>query len=395
MSKFNLWQNVEGYTTSEEIEYDGVEVYGDDETLIGSAPPNTVLNNPMVISFPWNTKINGVNEGQIIAETIWGRIGGFAYAPYKADTALTHPAIELGDPIILDGVHRVIASQDITADLLYTADLEAPQKSESDPEYDAEGALYTQSDVKRAIKQVSRASASLKVGYDKITMGIEDPTGVLAASLTFDANGLVVTNGDPTSATTIHGSQITTQDLNLTGRIAWGDLTSQCQSRVDSGKGDDNPDYIKSTYIDQAKVVSGSIIGGAIYSTGTGNSSGNTASYYICDGVTGTGGDTSPNSPLGVLCFDNQGHAESIYNAENRVILKTFYKTEEGVSKPVALKLQAGNTIDGWADMSLEANYVYVACPFVLDHWSYGTSLPTAADSPRRGQLFFLVQSTS
>lgn len=390
MSNYNLWQNVEKYTTSEDIEYDGVEVYSTDGKLIGSAPENTELDNPMLVRFPWNNPINGTNEGQIVANTIWMRIKGFAYTPFNAQNALTHPAIELGEAVILDSHHRIIASQDISMDLMYTANIAAPQKTESDPEYDFEGGMYTDSDIKSSLKRVSRASASLRVNVDSIESRIQDDEGVLAATLTFDAHGLVVQTGDPTTATTISGSQITTQDLNLTGRIAWADLTSQCQSRVDQGKGDDNPSYIKSTYIDNAKVVAGTIIGGAIYSTGLGSSLGDTAAYYISDGITGSAGSTAPNSPLGVLCYDGNGDT-SVGDAAHRVILKTFQNN----GSPVALKLQAGNSVQGWSDMSLEANYLYVACPLVLDRWSFGTSLPTASDAPRYGQLFFLVQSTS
>lgn len=74
-------------------------------------------------------------------------------------------------------------------------------------------------------------------------------------------------------ATTINGSNITTgtisaDRINMTGAITWGDLSSDVQDAIDAGASDDTdiPDYIKSTYIDGARIESPTINGGTLNS---------------------------------------------------------------------------------------------------------------------------------
>jgi hypothetical protein len=74
-------------------------------------------------------------------------------------------------------------------------------------------------------------------------------------------------------ATTINGSNITTgtinaDRINMRGAISWSDLSSDVQDAIDAGvSGDvDIPDYIKSTYIDGARIESPTINGGTLNS---------------------------------------------------------------------------------------------------------------------------------
>jgi hypothetical protein len=74
-------------------------------------------------------------------------------------------------------------------------------------------------------------------------------------------------------ATTINGSNITTgtidaERINMRGAISWSDLSSDVQDAIDAGvSGDtDIPDYIKSTYIDGARIESPTINGGTLNS---------------------------------------------------------------------------------------------------------------------------------
>ena len=74
-------------------------------------------------------------------------------------------------------------------------------------------------------------------------------------------------------ATTINGSNITTgtidaERINMRGAISWSDLSSDVQDAIDAGvSGDtDIPDYIKSTYIDGARIESPTINGGSLNS---------------------------------------------------------------------------------------------------------------------------------
>jgi hypothetical protein len=75
-------------------------------------------------------------------------------------------------------------------------------------------------------------------------------------------------------ATTINGANITTgtikaNQIDMTGAIKWGDLSSSCQSTIEgmAGDGVTLPGYIKSTYIDSTTIESPTIVGGTLTST--------------------------------------------------------------------------------------------------------------------------------
>lgn len=219
MSNYNLHKSVEQYTTSKALSYDGVEVYGSDGSLIGSAPPNTALENPMVVHFPWNVPIGGKNEGQIVAENIWAMMDGVDYNPYKAQNAIIHPAIELGEPIIIDDLYSLIADQDISLDLLYTSNIAAPQDSETESEYQIES---PQDRIKSSIQRVSQAAASLRVDLDQVEIEITNIDGTLATSLTVDANGFLFQNDGESvtiSGGNIKANTIVASKLDLHGDI--------------------------------------------------------------------------------------------------------------------------------------------------------------------------------
>lgn len=59
--------------------------------------------------------------------------------------------------------------------------------------------------------------------------------------------------------------RIDAQRLALTGAITWDDLSAAAKERVDAGKGDANPSYIKSTYIDSTEIRSPTIRAGDFY----------------------------------------------------------------------------------------------------------------------------------
>lgn len=98
------------------------------------------------------------------------------------------------------------------------------------------------------------------------------------------------------------------------------------------------PSYIKSTYIDQTKILSPDITGGIFNATGQGRNGG--AAYYIYNGVSGTGPNTIPVNMKGYISYDNAG-AGTPEEATNRVFLKTL--------SGVALKIESGG------DMSIES----------------------------------------
>ena len=98
------------------------------------------------------------------------------------------------------------------------------------------------------------------------------------------------------------------------------------------------PDYIKSTYIGQTKILSPDIIGGMFYATGQGRNGG--AAYYIYNGVSGTGDNTIPVNMKGYISYDDNGAG-----TEEEDKQRVFFKSQPGV----ALKIEAGG------NMSIEA----------------------------------------
>lgn len=109
---------------------------------------------------------------------------------------------------------------------------------------------------------------------------------------------------------------------------------------VDGQDGSDAtvPNYIKSTYIGQTKILSPYIIGGMFYATGQGRNGG--AAYYIYNGVSGTGDNTIPVNMKGYISYDDNGAG-----TEEEDKQRVFFKSQPGV----ALKIEAGG------NMSIEA----------------------------------------
>lgn len=63
---------------------------------------------------------------QQMAEDALAAVQGFVYRPYEAAQAVFDPAMELGDPVSVDGTQSVLAALETDFDLLFTADIAAP-----------------------------------------------------------------------------------------------------------------------------------------------------------------------------------------------------------------------------------------------------------------------------
>lgn len=223
------------------------------------------------------------------------------------------------------------------------------------------------------------ANSLISQAMDKIELSVSSSEG--STSLKLTSNGVEIDSDTvdlSVKALNISGL-IQAEQIKLTGSITWDDLTSEAKSRVDQGKGDDNPRYIKSSYIGKTKIMSPSIYGGQFYATGQGAYDG--PAYYIYNGCDISGGDADLGELLGYISYDNNG-AGTDYEAEERV----FFRTLDGV----ALKLHAGG------NMSIEADggFVYFASKIraggglnIRD--IFGTSLPSAGE---KGDIFFLIE---
>lgn len=127
----------------------------------------------------------------------------------------------------------------------------------------------------------TNGTASLTIG--DVTVSTLTDSGYVDRQVAgIDLTGYVTFHALETSGeTTINGSNITTgtisaNRLNLSGAIAWSDLSQSCQNTVASYAGSDAnvPDYIHWTYIDSTDIYSPNIYGGKI-------TAGTTADGYI------------------------------------------------------------------------------------------------------------------
>lgn len=96
---------------------------------------------------PWAT--------EEIAEDVLAKIAGGVYRPYEAADAILDPAVELGDPIIIDGVRSVLAKASTVFSGLMTVDIAAPGDEEVEHEIPyvdkAQNQLQQQIDKNQAI----------------------------------------------------------------------------------------------------------------------------------------------------------------------------------------------------------------------------------------------------
>lgn len=232
---------------------------------------------------------------------------------------------------------------------------------------------------------------------------ITGATGTFSGSLNVGNSKFVV---DSSGNVTMAGN------INLSnGSITWGNNeTWYTKEEVDeaiAGIDVDLPSYIKSTYIDKAKVVTPTIYGGVYYATGQARTRKNSEmppAYYLYNGITGSGSSTSvsDNNLIGYLSYDELD-TEDGTQATERVLL---------VSNDCALKIQAcgnnmsiGATTKGesqesyWSTKSYYNTIFFQANSYFSGslrgtYMSNGcglwcTSLPSRGE---QGQIAFLIQ---
>lgn len=129
-----------------------------------------------------------------------------------------------------------------------------------------------------SISEVKQTAESIKLSVDSngktasITIGGQTFTVINPEGVEEEVNGInldgyvTFTALSANGQSSIHGGNIITQtidadDINMTGRIAWGDLTDEVQTQINSGN---LPGYIKDTYIDFTQVNSPYIRGNSI-----------------------------------------------------------------------------------------------------------------------------------
>lgn len=367
----------------------GVQLQNESGETIAEAGDST--GRVLVQQYPYD------DNAEAVATYMLKRIKGYVQKGYTAQETIIDPAAQLGDGILLNGMYGVLANEDITFDGLYTSDLSSPDTDETDDEYPYKSKAQRQMERNMAVTRslIKKSSDAITLRVEEIDSDLNDLSGnftelkVTVDGVTIkDATGTTLIKGSSIQTETIKANAISAEQVNLTGAIVWDDFASSTKSRIDSGKGDTNPSYIKSTYIDQTTIVSPDIYAGIFAATGRGVNLGDAsktqaqkAAYYIYDGVTGSGGNTKPTNLKGYISYDVvDDEVEDFEGARNRIIM---YSNEN-----IALKLEAGG------DMSFKAQrQIYVHTPFTLAPGLYGTELPSASDRPI-GSLFFLKQTS-
>lgn len=337
-----------------------VVIWYDDEKCF-AAGDNT--GRTLEVDCPWAT--------QQMANDLLASVKDVRYTPYEAAGALLDPAAELGDGITTNGVYGMLASIDVDADAMFAPDISAPGEEEIDHEYPY--LSPQQRELKRTVRLGENYYGTTIDRRNGVQVKTVDAAGNVLATATFNADGISFVTPDGSGISLgadgkFHGN------LQMDGSISWTDLDSNVQAEInDRGGGDPNPSYIKTTYIDNAKIVSPNIYGGLFYATGQGKNNG--AAYYIYDGADiDKYGNVTLGNKIGFISYDTSGTG---YDAPRRVIFKTL--------NDEALKLEAAG------NMSLQAkDYIYIHTPLHLASGvHYGTVLPSEGLSP--GRLFFLL----
>ena len=316
-----------------------------------------------------------------MADAILAKVSGYKHIGYDGSKALLDPAVELGDAVTVDGLYVPLIALDMTFDPMLAPNISAPDADEIDDEFPYKSP--TQRQIERNMAKtrslITKTSEEIMLKVDGIDgKYTELKTTVDGVTIT-DQSGTTKIKGSSIETDSISADAISADQVNLTGAITWSDLSDAAKQRVDSGKGDDNPSYIHSTYISQTKVISPHIYGGDLYATGQGNAAGTNPAFYMSDGVTGSGANTEPNVPKGWLCFDKNG-AGTAWEAAERV----FLHSQPGV----AIKIESGG------NMSLDAaGFIHMQAPITLQSGvNYGTAAQRDAITPVNGRIFFVVE---
>ena len=320
---------------------------------------------------------DGTNE---MAQAILAKVSGYTHIGYEGQNAMIDPAAEIGDAVTVSSHYVPIVSTDSIFDSLLAVNISAPDADEIDDEYP-----YKSPTQRQIERNMAKTRSLITKTSEEIMLKVEGIDGKYT-ELKTTVDGVTIT--DQSGTTKIKGSSIETASIatnaisadqvNLTGAISWADLDSNVRAEIND-RGDYNPSYIKSSYIDRAKIVSPHIYGGDLYATGQGNAAGTNPAFYMSDGVTGSGANTEPNAPKGWLCFDKNG-AGTAQEAAERIFLH---------SQPnVAIKIESGG------NMSIDAaGHIHMQAPITLQSGvNYGTAAQRDAITPVNGRIFFVVE---
>lgn len=227
---------------------------------IGVVYPENV-QNPSALMIPYNAIFYNIQLSRSQRDTVLGNIlnivGDYLYTPCQLELFSTNGA-QLGDKIRV----QIPNTSSYINSYVFTT------------RWDSSGvAIESTGAITRDTVDISANSeVQQMVGkYHIIENSVNEHKQVLGDLLTGDekqfridaANGVTITDNVTGNLVKIDGnavnaSRINCNDLNMVGRIAFGDLTNDVQQRIDDAG---VPSYIKETYIDSVRVMSPSIEG--------------------------------------------------------------------------------------------------------------------------------------
>lgn len=230
-----------------------------------------------------------------LAQALLDKVKGYQYRAFEAQSADLDPAAELGDGITADGVYSLLAGLTDNGDGY--PDIFAPGDREEEDEYpeggpltrlfnrqiattrslisknsesvqilvertDGLGQQYAALDVALdeitlTVSGINRDVAALELRADGIEASVSSVQTGLSQTVRIASDGVTITNAAG-SKLTIDGGQINAENLNLTGRITFNDLTDGVKNRFGDGLTEEDV-Y---TYIDESLVAAPTIAGG-------------------------------------------------------------------------------------------------------------------------------------
>ena len=137
---------------------------------------------------------------QEMANNILSSLGTWQYQPYTAKGAVANPALELGDPVTINGVDSAIYIRATHFGALHVIDISAPYDEEVDHEYQFESSEH-----REYKRQYSETKASLKITATQIAAEVARASaaeGSLASSITQTATEIRATVAAETNRAT-------------------------------------------------------------------------------------------------------------------------------------------------------------------------------------------------
>lgn len=161
----DLGTDMEEFETAPEFApFTGVQFYYEDkDTVFAGNDEGRVLQ----AECPWAT--------QEIADAVLENIRGYVYRPYEATRAVLDPAVEVGDPVLVNGTDSVLASCNTTFNALMVSDISAPNDEEIDHEYP-----YQDPNRNRTRREIAKAKADIQIGVDQINAIVAGINGELS-----------------------------------------------------------------------------------------------------------------------------------------------------------------------------------------------------------------------